>query len=53
MTNVLCYFIETPPPAYMSEDGGSPRPDPATMDADIPPGMLLSGVWLKVEYLDG
>eukprot|EP00794_Sanderia_malayensis_P003491 gene3491-3989_t len=30
---------ETPPPAYMSEDGGSPRPDPNSMDtADaVPP----------------
>ena len=34
--------LETPPPAYMSEDGGSPRPDPNSMDADsIPPGSSL------------
>lgn len=25
---------DTPPPAYMSEDGGSPRPDPSLMDTD-------------------
>lgn len=43
---MICFMshAETPPPAYMSEDGGSPRPDPNSMDADaaIPPGKTIS-----------
>ena len=47
--NVMALFsllwssvLETPPPAYMSEDGGSPRPDPSSMETGdtVPPGKL-------------
>ena len=41
MLIILLLCIDEGPPGYngvMSEDGGSPRPDPNTMDADMPAG---------------
>ena len=42
-TTFISLILETPPPAYMSEDGGSPRPDPNSMETGdtVPPGMFL------------
>lgn len=52
---MIDFYIDEGPPGYngvMSEDGGSPRPDPNTMDADMPSGKTLVGlVGFKFEKL--